>query len=153
MASHHASMFIVSDWAVRVTADEQCAQAWRSTTVRLTIDDQDSAVVRSCNYNIRQLRAVRSTLSRDALRDSTICPGVYLVSFTASIYMPLLQPQIQRLQMLINMASCVVSERRVSIQLQIPSNTSFIGYLLLNVYNLRYTQWLSRLFNQSPSYI
>ena len=35
----------------------------------LMINDQISTVVRSCNYNIRQLRAIRSFLSRDALRD------------------------------------------------------------------------------------
>ena len=35
----------------------------------LMINDQISTVVRSCNYNIRQLRAIRSSLSRDALRD------------------------------------------------------------------------------------
>ena len=35
----------------------------------LMINDQISTVVCSCNYTIRQLRAIRSSLSRDALRD------------------------------------------------------------------------------------
>ena len=37
----------------------------------LTINDQVSAAVRSYNYNIKQLRAVRSAQPRDALRDAT----------------------------------------------------------------------------------
>ena len=36
----------------------------------LSITDQVGKVVRSCYYNIRQLRTIRSALTPDALRDA-----------------------------------------------------------------------------------
>ena len=52
----------------------------------LTINDQVSAVVRSCNYNIRQLRAVRLILSRDALRDAAYALVLSRLDYCNSLY-------------------------------------------------------------------
>ena len=78
----------------------------------LTINDQVSAVVRSCNYNIRQLRAVRSALSRDALRDAAYALVLSRLDYCNSLYANAPVAQMRGLQMIINMAALVLSERR-----------------------------------------
>ena len=75
----------------------------------LTIHDQVSAVVPSFNYNIRQLRAVRSALSRDALRDASYAIVLSRLDYCNSLYANDPVPQMRRLQMIINMAAHVVS--------------------------------------------
>ena len=75
----------------------------------LAINDQVSAVVRSCNYNIRQLRAVRSTLSRDALRDTAYALVLSRLHFCNSLYANALLTQMRLLLMIINMTAGAVS--------------------------------------------
>ena len=78
----------------------------------LMINDQISTVVRSCNYNIRQLRAFRSSLSRDALRDVAYALVLSRLDYCNVLYANASATQMKRLQMLINMAARVVSGRR-----------------------------------------
>ena len=78
----------------------------------LSIDDQVNAIVRSCNYNIRQLCAVRSTLSRDAMRDAAYALVLSRLDYCNYLYSNAPVIQMQHLQMIINMAVRVVSGRR-----------------------------------------
>ena len=78
----------------------------------LTINDLVSAVFRSCNYNIRQLRTVHSALSRDALRDAAYALVLSRLDYCNSLYVNAPMTQMRRLQMIINMAARVVSGRR-----------------------------------------
>ena len=78
----------------------------------LTINDQVNAVVRSCNYNIRQLRAVRSALSQEALRDAAYALVLSRLDYCNSLYGNALVTQMRKFQMIINMAARVVSGRR-----------------------------------------
>ena len=112
----------------------------------LRINDQVTAAVRRCNYNIIQLRAVPSTHSRDSLRDATYALVLSRLDYCNSLYVNAPVTQMRRLQMTINIAARVVSGRR-----RFDPNTEFINaificYLLSNVYNLKSAQWLSRLF-------
>ena len=77
----------------------------------LMINDQISTVVRSCNYNIRQLRAIRSSLSRDALRDVAYTLVFSRLDYCNVLYANAPPTQMKRLQVLINMAARVVSGR------------------------------------------
>ena len=79
----------------------------------LTINDHVSAVVRSCNYNIRQLRAVHSALSQDALRDAAYAVVLSRLDYCNSLYANAPVTQMRRLQMIINIAAHVVSGRRL----------------------------------------
>ena len=79
--------------------------------LRSIINDHVNIVIRSCNCNIRQLRAVRSALSRDALRDDAYAI-VLLGWITATLYANAPVKQMRRLQMKIKLAVCVVSGRR-----------------------------------------
>ena len=78
----------------------------------LMINDQISTVVRSCNYNIRQLRAIRSSLSRYALRDVAYDLVLSRLDYFNVLYANAPVTQIKRLQMVINMTARVVSGRR-----------------------------------------
>ena len=116
----------------------------------LTIDDQVSTVFRSCNYNIRQLRAVRSTLSRDALRDAVYTVVLSRLDYCNSLNANTQVTQMRRLQMIINIVVRVVSGCRPFNPYELTSsNVSVIGNLLSNVFNLTSAQWHSRLFTKS----
>ena len=77
----------------------------------LTIIDQVSAIVCSCNYNIRQFPAVRSALSRDVLRDAAYALVLSRLDYCNSLYANATVTQVRHLQMMINMAARVVSGR------------------------------------------
>ena len=78
----------------------------------LIINDQLSAVVRCCNCNIIQIRAVRSVLSQDALRDVAYCLALSRLDCCISLYANAPVTQMRWLQMIINMSGRVVSGRR-----------------------------------------
>ena len=82
---------------------------WRSD---LMINRQISTVVRSCNYNSRQLRATRSSLSRNALRDVAYALFLSRLDYCNVLYENAPATQMKRLRVLINMAASVVSRRR-----------------------------------------
>ena len=52
----------------------------------LVMNDQVSAVVRSCNNNVKQLRAVRSIISRDALRHAAYVIMLSTLDYCNSLY-------------------------------------------------------------------
>ena len=89
----------------------QPTSSMRNLGVQLR-SDLVSAVVCSCNYNIRQVRAVRSALSRDALRDVAYALVLSRLDYCNSLYANATVTQMRRLQMIINMAASVVSGRR-----------------------------------------
>ena len=77
----------------------------------LSMTDQLAAVVRSCYYNIRQLRAIRSSLTRDALRDAAYALVLSRLDYCNALYVNMPDSMMQQLQMLINTAACVISGR------------------------------------------
>ena len=79
--------------------------------VDLSIIDQVGKVVRSCYYNIRQLRTIRSALTQDVLRDAVYALILSRLDYCNALYINYPTCELHRLQMLINTAARVVSGR------------------------------------------
>ena len=77
----------------------------------LSITDQVVKVVRSCYYNIRQLRTIRSALTPDAPRDAAYTLILSRLDYCDALYINCPTCELHRLQMLINTAARVVSGR------------------------------------------
>ena len=77
----------------------------------LSMADQVSAVVRGCHYNIRQLRAIRSSPTREALRDAAYALILSRVDYRNARYVNSPAVIIRRLQTLVNMAAHIVYGR------------------------------------------
>ena len=63
----------------------------------LPMSDLIKAVTRCCFYNIRQLRVVKSSLTRDALRDAAYALILPRIDYCNSLYAGLQAIMIQRL--------------------------------------------------------
>ena len=70
----------------------------------LSMSGQIKAVARSCFYNIRQWRAVKSSLTRDALRNVAYALILPRIDYCNPLYAGLPAAMIQRLQGLISTA-------------------------------------------------
>ena len=77
----------------------------------LSVADQVSKVVRSCYYNIQQLRTIRSSLTSDALRDAAYALIWSRLDYCNALYLNAPMCELHRLQILINTAARVVPGR------------------------------------------
>ena len=69
----------------------------------LSAADQVSKIVRSCYYNIRQLRTIRSTLTSDVLRDAAYALILSRLDYCNTLYLIAHVCELHRLEMLITL--------------------------------------------------